>query len=109
MGKKIVNDSEWDEIVSMLTSEGLNADYAQAIVDNLKEETEKSSYAKSKNRKLIVVALSVVWAIIAVFFIRPLSYMMSPEYGRYIFIGIVGIGLGIINQYRKGEEKYKKL
>ena len=100
--KKQRYECDWNDVVPFLTAEGLDSNYAQAIVENLKVSF-KASPAKDKKSKRNAIIFSVIWAVLAVFIIRPISYMMSPDYGRYIFIGIIGIGFGIINQYRKGE------
>lgn len=93
---------DWDEVHSLLTAEGLNHDYAGAIIANLKEQ-ETFAKQDKKKRKWMAAGLSILWAMIAVLFIRPISFMISPEYGQIIFIALVAIGLGIINAYRKGE------
>lgn len=100
--KRKIFECDWDEIESLLKSQDLDPDYAAAIVANLKEQEETLAPQDIKKRKWIAAGLSVVWAIIAVLIVRPLAYMMSPEYGRYLFIGIIAIGLSLINQYRKG-------
>lgn len=93
---------EWEDVQSFLTAEGLDHDYAKAIVENLKEQ-EGLINKEKKKRKWIAAGLSIAWAIIAILFIEPFSYRMSPECGRYIFVGIVAMGLGMIHRYRKGE------
>ena len=92
---------DWDEIHSFLTAEGLDGDYAHAIITNFQKQAVENQ--ARTNRKWIAGGLAYLWAIVAVLFIKPISYTMSPEYGRYIFIGIIGVGLALINQYRKGE------
>ena len=94
---------EWEDVLSLLNSEGLDKDHAEAIISNLREQEEVSAKQDINERKWIAGVLSFGWAILAVLFIRPLSYMISPEYGRIIFIAIIGLGLSFINQYRKGE------
>ena len=94
---------EWEDVLSLLNSEGLDNDHAEAIISNLKEQEEVSAKQDINERKWVAGVLSFGWAILAVLFIRPLSYMISPEYGRIIFIAIIGLGLSFINQYRKGE------
>lgn len=94
---------EWEDVVSLLNSEGLDNDHAEAIISNLREQEEVSAKQDINERKWIAWVLSFGWAILGVLFIRPLSYMISPEYGRFIFFAIIGLGLSFINQYRKGE------
>lgn len=92
---------DWEAIHSSLTAEGLNSDYAQAIIANLQEQ--ENARRQSTERKWVAGFLSVLWAILSVYLIRPFAYSISPEYGCYIFIAIIGAGLTLINQYRKGE------
>lgn len=92
----------WEEVHTFLAAEGLDPDYADAIIANMKEQ-EAITIQDRKKRKWISAGLSIAWAIIAVLIFRPFSYMVSVEYGRYIFIGIMAVGLALINRYRKGE------
>ena len=96
-------ECKWDEVVPFLTAEGLDSDYAKSIVDNLKESYE-STRTMDKKRKRNVIIFYVILAIVGIFVVRPIAYMISPDYGKYIFMGIVGMGASLFNRYRRDEE-----
>ena len=93
---------DWNRVKAELVSNGLNESYANGIIHNLKEADEEES-KKDNKRKYISWCLSLLFALIAIFVLRPLAYNISPEYGRYIFIGMIAAGLTIIRSYREGK------
>lgn len=93
---------DWTRVKADLVANGLNAAYADAIIENLKV-VEKEETGNDNKRKYISWGLSILFAFIAYLILRPLAYSMSPEYGRYIIIAMIAVGLSFIRKYREGK------
>ena len=93
---------DWTRVKADLINKGLNDSYVDAIIENLKV-VEKEETGNDNKRKYISWGLSILFAFIAYLILRPLAYSMSPEYGRYILIAIIAVGLSFIRKYREGK------
>ena len=93
---------DWTLVKADLINKGLNDSYADAIIENLKV-VEKEETGNDNKRKYISWGLSILFAFIAYLILRPLAYNMSPEYGRYILIAMIAVGLSFIRKYREGK------
>ena len=93
---------EWNRVRGELVSKGLNDTYADAIIANLKDVENEDEGIKNK-RKYISWILSALFAVVAFFILRPVAYGISPEYGRYILIGLIAAGLTLIKNYKEGK------
>lgn len=89
---------DWNRIKAELIAKGLNVAYAEAIIDNL-EVVETEEAGNDNKRKYISWGLSILFAIIAGIILHPLAYGISSEYGRYILIAMIGVGLSFIRKY----------
>lgn len=98
---------DWDQVKAALVNEGLNSDYADAIIENLKVatvEVDDVEVDKSKKkRKYISWGLSILFAVIVSYFLTPLAYVISPTYGRMILIIMISGGLTLIRNYKEGK------
>ena len=93
---------EGNRVRGELLSKGLNDTYADAIITNLKDVENEDEGIKNK-RKYISWILSALFAVVAFFILRPVAYGISPEYGRYILIGLIAAGLTLIKNYKEGK------
>ena len=93
---------DWTWVKADLITKGLNEAYADAIIANLKEAETEDKGVKNK-RKYISWILSALFAVVAYFVLRPVAYGISPEYGRYILIGMIAAGLSLIRNYKEGK------
>ena len=94
---------DWDKVRVELISKGLNDSYADAIIANLMN-VENEDKGTNNKRKYISWVLSALFAVVAYFILRPVAYGISPEYGRYILIGLIATGLTLIKNYREGKD-----
>ena len=93
---------DWTRVKADLITKGLNEAYADAIIANLKEAETEDEGEKNK-KKYISWILSALFAVVAYFILRPVAYGISPEYGRYILIGMIAAGLSLIRNYKEGK------
>ena len=93
---------DWTRVKADLVANGLKDAYADAIIANLKDVENEDEGVKNK-RKYISWILSALFAVVAFFILRPVAYGISPEYGRYILIGLIATGLTLIRNYKEGK------
>lgn len=89
----------WDDIKNTLIKEGLDEEHAESVISSLQEEEVKKANEPSKGKGTgtgTKIILSIFWAVVVVFFIKPIIMDWSPEYGRYILLVIIGIGINAI-------------
>lgn len=89
---------EWEDINKHLVKEGLDEEYAYAIIENLKN-AEHGEYANNvkrikRNRRLC----QVIWAIIFFLVIMPIVYSLTVNYARIVSLMIYAIGFNGIKQ-----------
>lgn len=90
---------DWETVKSHLISNGLDDNYSDAIILNLKD-LESKEKSKRRKKKIIYYLLNTLWIAFAIAVVRPFAYGISEIYGKIIFIFIVVVGLNIVRQYR---------